>query len=340
MTPTRRTVTASLGGATLSALAAPLATAATPSTDPIRRVAILGCIRQMKPVPALVAYAAAKADLNLWIGDNVYVDTKDDPAAFAKAYAQLAQQPGFAELRAQGQHMATWDDHDYGANDADKTYALKEVSKTTFQRFWNLETDTSAPEDGVYNSRLFTFGQRRLHVIMLDVRWRRDAPDGRGDILGEGQWRWLNGRLAVPADLTLVISGTQILLNAGTGSETWEDYPRARDRLFKMVRRHRRQGVVFITGDQHYGEVARARGALGYDAVELQFCGLNQIEKPEKNLFRVSPVSTSLHSMCLLDIQWEADDYNAPHILYRVIDTETGATDIAYRLNFSELTFG
>lgn len=139
--------------------------------------------------------------------------------------------------------------------------------------------------------------------------------------------------------MTLVISSTQILLNAGTGSETWEDYPRARDRLFKMIRKHRREGVVFITGDQHYGEVARARGALGYDAVELQFCGLNQIEKPEKNLYRVSPVSTSLHAMCLLDIQWGADDYNAPHILYRVSDSQTGATDIAYRLNFSELTY-
>lgn len=339
MTPTRRDVTVALGGGALSALAAPMASAAAPSAAPIRRVAILGCIRQMNPVPALVAYAAAKADLNLWIGDNVYVDTQDDPAAFAKAYAQLANQPGFAELRAHGEHMATWDDHDYGANDADRAYALKDVSKSAFQRFWALETDTSAPDDGVYNSRLFTFGEHRLHVIMLDVRWHRDAPDGRGDILGEAQWRWLDGRLAVPADLTLVVSGTQILLNAGTGSETWEDYPRARDRLFKLIRRRRREGVVFITGDQHYGEVARARGALGYDAVELQFCGLNQIEKPEKNLYRVSPVSTSLHAMCLVDIQWEADDYNAPHLLYRVIATETGATDIAYRLNFSELTF-
>ena len=339
MTSTRRAVTAALGGATLASLAAPLASAAAPPSAPIRRVAILGCIRQKKPVPALVAYAAAKADLNLWIGDNVYVDTKDNPEAFAEAYAQLASKPGFAELRAQGVHMATWDDHDYGANDADRTYPLKAVSKAAFQRFWNLETDTSAPEDGVYNSRLFTFGQRRLHVIMLDVRWHRDAPDGRGDMLGEAQWRWLDGRLAVPADLTLLVSGTQILLNAGTGSETWEDYPRARDRLFKMIRKHRREGVVFITGDQHYGEVARARGALGYDAVELQFCGLNQIEKPEKNLYRVSPVSTTLHAMCLLDIQWEADDYNAPHILYRVSDSQTGATDIAYRLNFSELTY-
>lgn len=338
MTPTRRAVTAALSGVALSTLAVPLNSTAAEPAAPIRRIAILGCIRQKKPVPALVAYAAAQADLNLWIGDAVYVDTKDDPAAFTEAYAQLASKPGFAELRAHGVHMATWDDHDYGANDADRTYPLKDVSKTAFQRFWNLETDTSAPDDGVYNSRLFAFGARRLHVIMLDVRWQRDAPDGHGDMLGEAQWCWLDERLAVAADLTLIVSGTQILLTAGTGSETWEDYPRARDRLFEMIRKHRREGVVFITGDQHYGEVARARGALGYDAVELQFCGLNQIEKPEKNLYRVSPVSTTLHAMCLLDIQWEADDYNMPHILYRVSDSQTGATDISYRLNFSELT--
>ncbi|GAB4423751.1 MAG: hypothetical protein OHK0039_40500 [Bacteroidia bacterium] len=175
---------------------------------------------------------------------------------------------------------------------------------------------------------------------MLDVRYNRDQPGTGGNVLGETQWRWLEAELRKPATLRLIVSGFQILLDAESGSETWALFPEARQRLFDLVRRTGAQGAVFITGDQHYAEVCRLPGALDYDAVELQFAGINQTEKPEYNSYRVSSVGVSLHSYGLIDIQWEASPYDMPHLLYRAFDAGNGQVELTYRINFPEINLG
>ena len=305
--------------------------------EPIERIALLACIKQEEPAPALQAYVDADPDLLLWTGDNIYVDTQDDPDAIYKGYQSLAAQPGFKTLRAMGYHLATWDDHDYGDNNEDRDYALKQDARQAFTRFWGEAGTPAEPEDGVYASRLFKHNDKRLLVIMLDVRWNRDAPGIGGDILGERQWSWLEEQLAVQSDLTLIVSGSQILLPEGVGSESWEDYEGAVQRLFDMIRQSTKNGVVFITGDQHYAEVARRDDALDYDAIEFQFAGVNQIEKPELNPWRVSAVNTSVHSLALIDIQWEDDRENLAHLLYKIADASTGRVESIYRVNFREL---
>ena len=301
------------------------------------RIAVLGCIDQNAPVPALQSYAASGPDISLWVGDNVYIDTQNDPGAIFQGYRDLAAQPGFAALRRQGVHLATWDDHDYGDNDEDRTYRLKDEAHRAFTEFWGDAGVPAEPESGVYQARLIETEGRRLHVIMLDVRWNRDVPDMGGDILGESQWAWLAEQLEVEADLTLIVSGTQILLPREAGSETWDNYPGAAERLFAAVRRSGLEHVVLVTGDQHYGEVARRSDLMDFDAIELQFAGLNQIESPELNPWRVSAVNDSQHSMALIDVQWADDDDNLAHIIYKVFDTETGETESIYRVNFEDI---
>ncbi len=175
---------------------------------------------------------------------------------------------------------------------------------------------------------------------MLDVRYHRDSPapdKPAADMLGDAQWEWLRQQLQEPADLRLVVSGTQILLDSDTGSETWAQYPKARARLFHTIREAGVQGVVFLTGDQHYAEVCRMRNVLPYDAIELQFAGLNQIEEPEFNRLRVSPVCQSLNSFACLDIQWEQTAQDVPHLMFEVRDADSGAPEILYRVNLDEL---
>ena len=301
------------------------------------RIALLGCIDQEEPAPALQSYAASAPDISLWVGDNVYIDTQDEPEAIFQGYRDLAAQPGFEALRAQGIHLATWDDHDYGDNDEDRTYRLKEDGQRAFTEFWGEAGVPAEPEHGIYHARLVETEGRRLHVILLDVRWNRDVPDTGGDILGPAQWAWLERQLAVEADLTLIVSGTQILLPKEAGSETWDNYPGSAERLFEAVRRSGREHVVLVTGDQHYAEVARRRGLMDFDAIELQFAGVNQIEAPELNPWRVSAVNSGRNSMALIDIQWEDDAENLAHLLYRVFDTQTGETESIYRVNFEDI---
>ncbi|MDX2131348.1 MAG: alkaline phosphatase D family protein [Planctomycetota bacterium] len=310
------------------------------SAATVRRVAIIGCHQQPRPAPALERYVEAKPDVVLWVGDNVYADTKDDPTHIERCYAVLESKPGFAALRERSIFMATWDDHDYGMNDDGKNYALKRQSHAIFRKFWRHEDRIPADRPGVFHADIFGAPGSRLQVIMLDGRFNRDDPGDTADTLGEPQWAWLAEELKKPADLRLVVSGYQVLLDRDTKFETWAKFPGARDRLFRLIRETKANGVVFIAGDQHYGEVSRIRGALGYDAIELMFAGINQEEPWVFNSARVSPVANSLHSYAHIDIQWEATsgDYaDKPHLLFRCFDAETNALELTYRVNLDEL---
>jgi len=303
--------------------------------DPFR-IAMIGCHRQFEPAPALVRYLEAQPDLCLWIGDNVYADTENDFSFIEKCYDALAAKPAFQELQSIPT-IATWDDHDFGLNNAGKEYPLKEKSKDYFRQFWQLEEAIPADRDGIYYSHYVEHQGKTVQVLMLDVRYNRDKPFSGGDVLGENQWSWLQKELAKPADLRLVASGFQVLLGPETGSETWATFPEARERLFQTIRRSGAQHLVFLTGDQHYGEVCRMRGALDFDAIELQFAGINQIEDPEFNPWRVAPAITSLHSYALIDLHLEPSKTEVPHIEFSIFNAMTDERELRYRVNLSEL---
>lgn len=300
------------------------------------RISILGCLRQNKPAPALARYAQHDADLVLWVGDSMYADT-NDPAAIARCYEQLAKLPHFERVHTMAPQLVTWDDHDFGDNNRGGDYKIKFESKELFRQFWGLEDVVPQDRAGVYYSRTIEVGTHRLQVILLDVRYERGKPDGTADMLGEAQWQWLGEQLATPAALRLIVSGTQILLPKESGSETWDEYPKSRQRLIELLRTRRIERTLFLTGDQHYGEVARQRGTLGYDLVELQFAGVNQTEKPEFHPLRVTPCATTLHSDAMLDTRFERDQHEVPHSLFRVFDAATGQVELTYRVNFDEL---
>lgn len=308
----------------------------------ITRIGIAGCHRQDRPAPALSRYVEARPDLMLWVGDNVYADTTDDIDYLVACHEALANKPAFQQLRAQSLTMAGWDDHDYGLNNYGKNYRLKTESLAFFRRFWNAEEFIPEDQDGTYHARIFGSGERALQVIVLDGRYNRDDPGRDGDTLGERQWKWLENQLRQPARLRLIVSGYQVLLDAGTKFESWSYFPKAQKRLFDLIKATGAEGVVFITGDQHYGEVLRIRDALGYDAVELMFSGINQEEPHIYASHRVSPVSHAKDAHALLDIHWDDDPFRAdnadrPHLLLNIYDSWKNTPELTYRVNLDEL---
>ena len=301
------------------------------------RIGILGCHRQFEPAPSLLKYGEMNPDLCLWIGDNIYGDTESDIGYLDSCYQVLAAKPAFRQLREQVPMYATWDDHDFGLNDAGRFYPLKRESKDLFRKFWGLEEEIPETQTGIFYQKSIEIGGKTLQLIMLDVRYNRDDPGRNSDVLGEEQWEWLDKVLQEPADLRLMVSGFQLLLDESSGSETWAKFPSARERLFELIRKNATQHLVFLAGDQHYGEVSRMSKVLDFDAIELQFASINQIETPEFNSYRVSPVCTSLHSYALMDIQWDITQYDIPHLLFQVYDATTDQLEVSYRVNFAEL---
>ncbi len=94
------------GGGTRPGPGDPAGETAARLESPIERIAILGCIRQDRPIPALARYRDLNAQLHIWLGDNIYADTTD-LEELQKCYATLAAHADFAPLRATGIHMAT-----------------------------------------------------------------------------------------------------------------------------------------------------------------------------------------------------------------------------------------
>jgi alkaline phosphatase D len=196
--------------------------------------------------------------------------------------------------------VATWDDHDYGANDAGAEFPMKGESKDVFLDFFGEPADSERRlrDGGVYDA--YTYGPegRRVQVILLDTRWDRSpiavvsdaeaaerkrrnigpyapttGPEAR--MLGEDQWKWFEEQLRQDADVRLI--GTSIpFLQEGTGWETWENFPDERDRLLQLIDRTGAEGIIFLTGDTHRAQFSRVDDAAAYPLWEINSSGLTE----------------------------------------------------------------
>ena len=118
MTTSRRRFLGSLGLATLLSRRPAVATELLSETV-LRRIAFGSCADQNQPQPFWSPIRAFEPQLFLMIGDNVYGDVSSGALTELRAaYDRLAAIDGFKRLRADVPVLATWDDHDYGANDA------------------------------------------------------------------------------------------------------------------------------------------------------------------------------------------------------------------------------
>ena len=295
----------------------------------IQKIGIVGCLKPNK-APALLNYTESiKPDLMLWVGDNIYADAKTT-TRLDERYAQLAARDGFKELR-KIETMATWDDHDYGLNNSGDSNPIKNKSKAIFSKFWNLPSYVDT-RSGIYHAKIFGPENKRLQVIMLDARFAKS----KDRILGAEQWQWLGAQLEKPADLRLVVTGQQVLLPKETRFETWTKNGQEQAKLFDLIKEKKTEGVVFITGDQHYGEVLKIPQALGYDAWEFMFSGVNQDEKscPVAANVRVGPAAHSKHKTGSMQIKWSKD----PQLTFQVHDLD-GKLLLEQSISKSELSF-
>jgi alkaline phosphatase D len=290
------------------------------------RIAFGSCIDQNKPQPIWDTILAAKPALFIFGGDNVYAS--DPPFSLAKlekAYATLAANPGFAKLRQSVPHIAVWDDHDYGRNDAGAEFADKQVSKDAFLKFWQIPaSDARHQREGLHHAQTTGAPGQRLQVILLDVRWsrsmwkptdQRDAPGKERYVpdaspgktmLGETQWQWLEAQLRQPADLRLIVSGIQVVTN-GHGWESWSLFPLERQRLFQLISTTQANGVVFLSGDRHIGALYAETSAGPYPMFEMTSSGMTHAwagaKEPGPN--RLGELVTENH-FGLIDVDWAA----------------------------------
>ncbi len=294
------------------------------------RIAFGSCARSIKPQPILNTIVDTDPDLFIYLGDNIYADTRLAPLMKAK-YTQLAIKRPFRRLRANVPVVATWDDHDFGGNDDGVENRFKTVSEAIFLDFWRVPSDSPRrSRPGIYGHHIFADGDRRLQLILLDTRYFRDKatknrrkdikgpgakyrrrykpdPDPENTMLGEAQWAWLEERLRDSADITIIASSTQFA-HAYNGLESWNNFPSEKNRMFELIRTTNAQGVLFLSGDVHWGEISVEPKAVDYPIYDVTSSGLTQIHDwASSNKKRVGKPVKELH-FGLLEIGWSKPD--------------------------------
>lgn len=318
-----------------------------------RRVLFGSCLDPSRPHPILDTAARVRPDLFIFLGDNIYADTRN-PAVLREKYAALGASAGFRRLLSACPLLATWDDHDYGANDAGRAFPMKRESRRQFLDFWSVPADSPRrAHEGVYDAAVIGSPGRRLQVILLDTRYFRSPllpgrlprhthgpylPDlGPGaSLLGEEQWHWLEERLREPAELRLIASSIQVL-SEHHGWEAWANFPREQERLFELLRSTRAEGVLFLSGDRHFAEISR-RGEPGlYPLYDITSSGLNlrfPEAAPNPNRYRLDG-SYLFENFGELEVAWDDAD---PGLRMRVADL-AGETRLAASIRLRELRF-
>ena len=297
---------------------------------PTTKIAFGSCGWEGHPLPIFNNVVEHEPDLFVFLGDNIYGDTKVMDTLRAK-YARLGKKASFKNLKSQVPIIATWDDHDYGWNDIGKDYPYKEESKEIFLEFFE-EPESSSRRDhpGIYHSYKYEYGEHQLQIILLDGRTFRDdlkPYDGEFDedrrysfynndyaphtsttpsLLGETQWKWLEEQLKVPADIRIIGSGTQFSIEYN-GYEAWANFPHERQRMLDLIKKTKASGVMFITGDVHYSEISKLETDF-YPVYDFTSSGLSStwlFATPNKNRIE-GPIMDNHFG--LISIFWEQED--------------------------------
>ncbi|EEC73508.1 hypothetical protein EE612_012139 [Oryza sativa] len=284
----------------------------------VSRIAFGSCANQSAPQPVWEAVVGFDPQVFIWLGDNVYGDNKrpfrvfgrertvgpwrnvprfypSTEAELRRRYEMAKAKPGYAKLRERAQVIGTWDDHDYGLNDAGKEFGGKVTSQRLLLDFLDEAEDSSRRQQaGVYASYMFGPEGKRVKVILLDTRYHRDPLSSDGAVLGDPQWQWLERELHGPrSEITIIGSSIQVIsnLSATTGPlfyvESWARFPRERERLFRLIDSSKRNGVFFISGDVHFGEISRYDCGAQYPLYDITSSGLTQsVENSVPSVFQ------------------------------------------------------
>ncbi len=322
----------------------------------VSKIAFGSCANQSSNLPIFNVVVDHKPDLFVFLGDNVYGDTHNMDT-LAAIYKLMGNKPSFQNLKKNVPLIATWDDHDYGQNDAGRHFTEKEKSKEVMLDFFDEPKESERRKrEGVYQSYYYQKAGKTIQVILLDCRTFRDnlirfdkkkhrkngrhrhyyVPHATTDstMLGADQWKWLEAELTKPADVRIIGSGSQFGIEYN-GYESWANFPHEQKRMFELIKNTKAKGVLFISGDVHYAELSKVDYPGLYPIYDITASGLSstwEFATPNKNRI-CGPVMQNHFG--LITINWALPD---PQIELEVWDVKNKRC-ICYQVALSQLSF-
>ncbi len=223
--------------------------------------------------------AARRPDMMLWLGDSIYyrdADFAEPDQVAARMHARWAATRSFAPMQRllrTGQHVAIWDDHDFGPDNSNRDFPLKATALALFRDYWANPGYGLPGEPGIF-ARV-PLGD--VELFLLDDRYHRDddaGTDPARTMLGAQQLEWLKGALRrSQATFKVVTNGSRMLSDRPSpearGGEGWHNFPRERQAFLDWLAAERIDGVFFLSGDIHYTHLTERERPGTYPLTEL-----------------------------------------------------------------------
>ncbi|SDL80395.1 alkaline phosphatase D [Catalinimonas alkaloidigena] len=260
----------------------------------------------------------------LWLGDNTYLREPDwnTRTGVLHRYTHTRSLPEMQPFLGSVHQYAIWDDHDYGPNDADRSFAYKDLTSEVFRAFWPNPNYDVINEGGITG----TFEWGDVQFFLLDDRYFRTPNDryvGERHMLGKAQIDWLiDALVGSRAPFKFIAVGGQVL-NPAPMFETMAIYPEEREELLRRLREVNVPGVIFLTGDRHHTEMSKLERPGTYPLYDLTTssltAGVAPPAKDENNYLRDPESLLVEHNFALLSVTGPRTDRM---LTIRILDKE------------------
>ncbi|GMH48551.1 hypothetical protein TrVE_jg5748 [Triparma verrucosa] len=237
----------------------------------------------------------------LWLGDAIYKEglgSGTNSGTFDAPFNAMSSFKPYADLLSEvdGRIYGTWDDHDYGRNDAGRKLNNRTESLNAYLDFMNEPKDSiRRKRKGLYSSYVL---DPNVKIIFLDTRYHRDdhyvpsvggikklplspliaafsrlmvkllgqGSNYEGEVLGEEQWEWLEDELeeskkAGPERVNVIVSSIQVL-TTNPLVESWGHFPKEKRRLLELIGGKSENRVLLLSGDVHHAEFSKVGDIL------------------------------------------------------------------------------
>jgi alkaline phosphatase D len=271
-------------------------TASPPEATGGLRIAFGSCSQDSRRpyAPVYEAMAFEQPDLAIFVGDNTYFivgdghwNTSGPIGDWTSAEAMLSRHmrtrtnPYLQRLLRSVPCYAVWDDHDYGPNNSDRTFELRDSALQAFRQVWANPSYGTADTQGIFSN----FRRGPVEVFLMDGRYHKwvatdkhpSVSDKDAEIWGEGQLNWLlDGLSRSSAPIKVIANGTQIISKDGRGEGHFNEAPQELNKLLAFLKERKIGGVIFLSGDRHMTEVLRLEQSDGPDILEFTSSPIQQ----------------------------------------------------------------
>jgi alkaline phosphatase D len=259
------------------------------------------------PWPCLSQSVAERLDFFLLLGDTIYGDNNPDQFNYIEKFKTALSLSGLQDLTAGTSIVATWDDHEVDNNwswdDGGIDQKFDDAILAFRQALPQRDGDGTA---AIW--RKLSWGEA-ADLFVLDCRGERE----NGNYISPDQMTWLQQELsASTAAFKIILNSVPIFDFSGTvigpfsQGDRWQGYPDQRDEILGHIRDQGITGVVWVSGDVHFGAIGQVdqSGGPGDQAWDVIVGPAGSLINPSSFALQTNarmPVVIRNHNWCLFE---------------------------------------